>query len=412
MEEIKQRGMPMKRTIFSLFCLLCVCTIFLTGCWDQRELNTISLVMAWGIDKAKGKAEYRVSYQIVNPTEISGKTGAGRTTAFTVYSSTGSTIFEALRNAAEVTPRQLMISHTNIIIIGEELAKEGIQGILDFFERDDEGRLTSNMLIARDAKAEEVLKTLTPIEKVPALALKGKLDTMGKKLSKGYDVELDEVLRGVLRKGGGPVVSGVQLMKSEKSGSKESAIKGATPATVIRINGLGIFKGSKLVGWLNGEAARGMAIINNKLRGSAVSIDCKQKKRGLSIEARRAKTKIRTSIRNHLPTIHLFIKQEGSIGQVFCAIDLKKSKEIRKLEKEWAQETKKEVQKAITQAQKNQTDIFGFGEALERTNKKEWKKIEGEWKNLFAKATVQVHVEARIRRPGMRSIPYLFSETE
>lgn len=402
----------MKRKVFSLFCSLCVCILFLAGCWDQRELNTISLVMALGVDKAKGKAEYHVSYQVVNPTEISGKTGTGRTTPITVYSSSGSTVFEALRNAAEVTPRQLMFSHTNVIVIGEELAKEGIEGILDFFERDDEGRLTSNLLIARDTKAEEVLKTLTPIEKVPAFALKGKLNTMVTKLSKGYDVELDEVLRGVLQKGGGPVVTGVQLIKSAQSGSKESAIKGAKPAAVIRINGLGIFKEGKLVEWLNGESARGTAIINNKLRGSAVSIDCKQKKRGLSIEVRRAKTKIRTSIRNHIPTIRLFIKQEGSIGQIFCAIDLKKSKEIRKLEKEWAQETKKEVQKAITQAQKNQTDIFGFGEALERTNKKAWKKIEGKWGDIFAKATVQVHVEARIRRPGMRSIPYLFSETE
>lgn len=368
--------------------------------------------MALGIDKEKGKAEYRVSYQVVNPTEISGQTGTGRTTPVTVYSSSGATIFEALRNAAEVTPRQLMISHTNVIVIGEELAKEGIQGILDFFERDDEGRLTSNLLIARNVKAEEVLKTLTPIEKISALALKGKLETMNKKLSKGYNVELDEVIRGVLRKGGGPVVSGVQLIKSDQSGSKESAIKAATPATVIRINGLGIFKGGKLVGWLNGKAARGMAIINNELKGSAVSIDCKRNKKGLSIEVRRAKTKIRTSVRNNIPAIQLFIKQEGSIGQIFCAIDLKKSKEIRKLEKEWAQETKKEVQKTIAQAQKNQTDIFGFGEALERANKKEWKKIEGKWGDIFAKTAVEVHVETRIRRPGMRSIPYLFSETE
>lgn len=402
----------MKRTVFSLFSLLCICAVFLTGCWDQRELNTIALVMALGLDKTKGKEGYRVSYEVVNPTEISGKTGTGRTTPVTVYSSSGSTIFEALRNGAEVSPRQLMISHINLIVIGEELAKEGVHGILDFFERDDEGRLTSNLVIARDVKAEEVLKTLTPIEKIPALAIKGKLETMAKKLSKGYSIELDEVIREALRKGGGPAISGVQMLESGSSGSKESAIKATTPAAVIRLSGLAMFKQGKLVGWLNGETARGATIINNKLRGSAVSIGCKQKKRGLSIEVRRSKTKIKTSIRNHTPIIHLFVKQEGSIGQIFCAIDLKKSKEIRKLEKKWAQQTKKEVQNAISQAQKSQTDIFGFGEALERTNKQEWKKIEKNWGDIFATSKVEVHVEARIRRPGMRSIPYLFSETK
>ncbi|TWE04922.1 spore germination protein KC [Neobacillus bataviensis] len=401
----------MKRRVFSLFCLLCVCTAFLTGCWDQRELNKIALVMALGLDKTKGKEEYHVSYEVVNPTEISGKTGTGRTTPITVYSSSGSTIFEALRNGADESPRQLMISHTNVIIVGEELAKEGIHGILDFFERDDEGRLTSNLLIARNTKAEEVLKTLTPIEKVPALAIKGKLDTMVQKLSKGYSVELDEVIRGVLKKGGGPVISGVQLIEGAKSGSKESAIKTATPATVIKISGLGMLKGGKLVGWLNDGAARGAAVINNKLRGSSVSIDCKQNKNGLSIEVRRSKATIKTNIGNHIPTIQLFVKQEGSIGQIFCAIDLKKSKEIRKLEKKWAKETRKEVQKAIVQAQRKHTDIFGFGEALERANKQKWKEVEKDWGDIFAESKVEVHVETRIRRPGMRSIPYLF-ETE
>jgi spore germination protein KC len=404
--------MQMKRTVFSLFCLLIVCTIFLTGCWDERELNKIALVMAIGLDKTKGKEEYRVSYEVVNPTEISGKTGTGRTTPVTVYSSSGSTVFEALRNAAEVTPRQLMISHINIIVIGEDLAIEGIHGILDFFERDDEGRLTSNLLIAKDAKAVEVLKTLTPIDKVPAFAIKGKLDTMVQKLSKGYDIELDEVIRGALRKGGGPAISGVQLIKHAESGLKESDIKRTTPATIIKISGLAMFKHGKLVGWLNGETARGAAVINNKLRGSAVSIGCQQKKRGLSIEVRGSKTKIKASSRDRIPTIQLFVKQEGSIGHILCAIDLKKSKEIRKLEKKWAKETKKEVENAISQAQRNHTDIFGFGEALERTNKQEWKKIEKNWSNIFAKSKVEVHVETRIRRPGMRSIPYLFSETE
>ncbi|GAA3325362.1 hypothetical protein GCM10020331_056940 [Ectobacillus funiculus] len=109
-------------------------------------------------------------------------------------------------------------------------------------------------------------------------------------MSKGYSVELDEVIRGALRKGGGPVISGVELIGNAKSGAKASGIKKiTTPAAVIRISGLAMFKQGKLVGWLNGETARGTTVINNKLRGSAVTIGCKQKKRGLSIEVRRSK---------------------------------------------------------------------------------------------------------------------------
>ncbi|WP_052737986.1 hypothetical protein [Bacillus sp. SA1-12] len=45
---------------FSLFLLP------LTGCWDQKELEQISYVVAIGLDKAQGN-KVEVMYQIANP---------------------------------------------------------------------------------------------------------------------------------------------------------------------------------------------------------------------------------------------------------------------------------------------------------------------------------------------------------
>jgi spore germination protein KC len=52
--------------------------VLLSGCWNQRELNKIAIVMAMGVDKVEQTDNYRVSFQVVNPGAVaSGQTGWG-----------------------------------------------------------------------------------------------------------------------------------------------------------------------------------------------------------------------------------------------------------------------------------------------------------------------------------------------
>jgi spore germination protein KC len=61
-------------------------------------------------------------------------------------------------------------------------------------------------------------------------------------------------------------------------------------------------------------------------------------------------------------------------------------------------------------AQSEQSDIFGFGEAVHRTNAKAWEKMEKEWGKMFAESKVDVTVDAFLRRTGMRLKSYLSKE--
>src|SRR5690606_3089106 len=109
--------------------LLLIAILFLsslTGCWSRREVADLAIVVGLGIDKNE-EGEYVVSVQVINPSETATSTmGGGYTTAATTYSTSGKIVFEALRKLSKEAPRKLYLAHLRMIVIGEEVAKEGI----------------------------------------------------------------------------------------------------------------------------------------------------------------------------------------------------------------------------------------------------------------------------------------------
>ncbi|MFD1905513.1 hypothetical protein ACFSQ7_18020 [Paenibacillus rhizoplanae] len=150
---------------------IAVLVLPLGGCWNSRELNELAIVSGIGMDLVPETDEYRVTFQLVNPssTSTSNSPGSGKP-AIVVVSATDKTMFGALRRASKHVTRQLF-AHTQLIVLGEPLARDGINDIFDIFERSHELRLNSEVLVARGSDAASVLKLLTPVESLPALGL-------------------------------------------------------------------------------------------------------------------------------------------------------------------------------------------------------------------------------------------------
>lgn len=140
--------------------------LLLGGCWNKRELNELAIVTAVGVDKSDELVE--ISVQIVNPSQVaSNKATSFQVPVFT-YHAKGKSLFDAIRKLTTLTPRKPYYAHAQIIIIGEEMAKEGMNSILDLFQRDAEGRSEFNIIVTQESTAQEILSVLTPLEDVPA----------------------------------------------------------------------------------------------------------------------------------------------------------------------------------------------------------------------------------------------------
>lgn len=391
---------------------LFICLLFLTGCWDQNELDELSIVMGIGVSIDK-KGDLIVSYQVVNPTEVApGITGAGggKQPVFTVYEAKGRNFMEATRKATKQTSRRLFFAHARMLVFSEKLAKDNIYQALDMISRDPEVRSTIQVLIARDTTPSKILRTFTAIDKVTSDEVATILQISEKNWGENLQQDINEVLQSIINEGGEPLINGVRL-----NGDKELAVTAqnyevGNPAR-IQLSGMGVFKDGKLKGWIDGPEARGILWIKGKLNSSAITVPCKGNKVGYSIEVVRSNTELSANTKSNEPSININVFPEANIAEANCAVDLKAPSEIRKIEKSFNKAIEKEIHKTIEASKNLDSDVLGFGELLYRENPKKWRQVyKKNYEQIFPKLKVNVHVDSRIRRSGMRTSPFLFEE--
>ncbi|AOZ92205.1 Ger(x)C family spore germination protein [Paenibacillus crassostreae] len=390
------------RTIIYLVLLL-----LLTSCWNSRELNSVSIVSGIGIDKVPDKDEYRITFQVINPTAMATTIGASTGQApITIFSTNDQTIFGALRKTSKRATRQLFFAHTQLLVIGESMAKSGINDIFDLFERSHELRLNTAVLVSRGSDAESVLKTLLQMENLPGSGMVKKTTNSARVWGESRLASVFELINDI--SGNGEIViSGAKVIGDPEVGKKKSDLEQTDPETFITMSGLALFKNGKLTYWLDDAEARGTLWVQNKIKETSINIDSDDKEKAIAINIFRSNTIIKVEIVDGLPVLHVSIREQGSINEMKAYVDLSKRDEINKLEQEIEKETKNEVMQALQAAQRMKSDIFNFGNELKRTDPKAWETVEKDWANLFAQGELDVRVKANIHTTGMRLNPYL-----
>jgi spore germination protein KC len=390
-----------------LFILLIIC---LSGCWDSAELQDLSIVSGIGIDKGEDNVEnrYRATVQIIDPTQIAGGQQGGKvqSSPVTTMSATGSTLKEALRKISHKAPSELFFPHVQVMLIGEELAKEGILDLFDAFERDPHFRVLFPILIVRDHTAEDALKVTTSLKTIPSSKIVESLES-SKEIWGEYPVSrADQVIAKL--KEGNLGIAGIQINGDVEKGNKTTNMQQISQDTKIELKGLALMKDGKIKKWLENNRARGVMWITNELKRTVMSLDCPKKKDAIAIEIARANSDIKIEINNDKPVINLTINTEGSISETQCSLELNKNKTINELNKQLSIEIKEEVMSTLKSAQEEKSDIIGFGDYINIEDKQYWKKIEKKWEEeIFPETEINVHVHAAIRRTGMRVKSYI-----
>lgn len=383
----------MKKYVFVLLIL----SFLLTGCWDKRELNDLAITLAMGIDKVED--EYQVSAQVVVPSEVSMKGSTGSTTV-SLFTASGETVYEAIRRMTKVSPRKIYPGHLRMLVIGEELAKEGIGESLGILSRDWEFRPDFYIVIAKDKTATEILNVSTDIESIPANKIFNSLE-MSEKAWAGTDgITLSELIGDLISDGEEAVLTGIQLIGNQEIGSSKQNLETISPAAQLQYDNLAVFKEDKLVGWLTEEESRGYSDITNSVKSTVTPISCPNGGK-TTIEVIQFNSDVKGHINKGKPEVNISVKAEGNVGEVECKIDLTKPGTIDELEKIYEKELTEIINETIDTLQKQyKADIFGFGEAIHRSNPKEWNKMKENWDEEFSNLTVNVKVDMKLRLTG------------
>ncbi|SDZ67664.1 spore germination protein KC [Evansella caseinilytica] len=379
--------------ILSLKMIVCTFLIFnVTGCWSRQEVDSISIVMGIGLDIAENSEQVRFTAQVFKPVEQKegGREGGGGEVSFWNVESSGETVSSAVQSALHEAPRELYFSHNQIVIFGQNLAKNGILPHMDFFVREHSNRLTIQVLVAKN-QAGEILATPAHLEKMPALDMRDLIEAQTE-VSQSGTVNLKQIMTRLMSTTTAPIAP---LIEVSEQGSEQT----------VRLSGTAVFKKDKLVGELDQRETRGMLWVLGEVRRGVIEVACPESGGKVALITILSKPKVVPVEEHGKVKIIIDVKEEGILGSQSCPENFSSPEKNKQLEEMKADAIHQEIRKAITKAQELNADIFGFGDAVHRKYPKLWKQLEQDWDTIFPDMEIDLAVETIVRNEGRASEP-------
>ncbi|WP_168123888.1 Ger(x)C family spore germination protein [Paenibacillus sp. HB172176] len=382
--------------------IIFLCLALTTGCWSRRELNELLIVLGIAIDWEDG--QYLISFQVVNPGEISQqRSNSNGRPPGTLYQGRGKTVLEAARSLTAEAPRKVYMGHLQLYVISEEVARRGILEVVDSALRDNETRMDFNLIVARGMKANSILKLYTPMEKLPTYNMLESLQTSQKNWAPTIAVTMDEAMNKLSVYGDQLALTGIHLVGNDKLAESKHNVETFLPASRFRYTGIAAFKGEKLIGWLNEKESRGYTDVTNHLSSTSIELPCDEK-HYLGVEITSSDSKLKTSIDEQgMPKVEVQISSEANIVNNPCqSVDLSDPATIKRLEKESIDQINSNAQAVVKKAQEIKSDFLGFGSEFGKQHPAYWKTVEENWNTeSFLLCKVSYKIELHIRRTGL-----------
>lgn len=362
----------------------------LTGCYDYKELNSISILSATEINKIDD--EFIVSAQAVNP-QAPDKTSNAQA-PFIIYTGRGKTIQEAYRSIANESSKFLYLNHIQILIINEKIAKENLDEIVDYFMRSSAIRTEFYVLIGRD---DNILDIITPINDISSASIKESIENNLKYLGTTSDITFNELVSIMLDKNSEIVLPSIKLINDSKEGENIENTEETKVNTKYELSNLAIFKDDKLIGYLNEEQSKTYNILQNKINNTILTYEC-DKDKYMSVEIIDSQSSIDVSNKK----ANIEVKLSGNLNEYNCSKSLENKKTIEKIEKEFEQKLTESITKNINEVRTEyNSDIFGFLDNIYKKDYKTYKTIKNNWySSNYQSLELSVNVDLTIIAKG------------
>ncbi|GIO12988.1 spore germination protein KC [Cohnella xylanilytica] len=388
----------------------------LAGCWDRTELNELSITAATSFDRDED--QWVVSYQVVIPSAISGsmgnvKGGASQLPVI-VYSTHGPTIREAVFQSAFESPRKLFFSHNRVVVISDEVARQGLKPIIDVYFRNPDVRETVNVLIA-EGKARKIIEQLMQIQIIPGDGIFETMRTENRLYSALPSTNMYELAMELTSSARNAAIPEI-LISGSRPVTTSDQMNSTTLSSKIRLGRLALLKDGKLAGWLSQDEALGVSFLRNKVNQTVISFPCKASdpKLASSVQIKGSKTRIVPVKKGDSFRFRADIKAQGALLETNCGVDLEKPEVIRQMESQVRAQAIELIRRGFQATQKLQTDVVGFADAIHRRDPRAWHRLEKNWPAEYARVGLDIRFDFTIKRMGLsnKSFKKVFEQRE
>ncbi|HYH04863.1 MAG TPA: Ger(x)C family spore germination protein [Bacillota bacterium] len=431
-----------KKFLF-LLCLFYSC-ILLNGCWDRRELESLGLVQSLGLDMDPKTKQVTVTTMLAIPSKLGAGTqgggGGGDESSVEIISMPAPSIYEAFNLINTTINREITLQQNQNLIIGEELAKQGIRKFVDNLVRFREIRRTLLLFVCQ-GKAADIFQVQPKLEKNPAEYFN---DLVGQSVNNAMfpRVNLNEFMNNYeafAQENYAPLLaqytpeSAAEPKKTEPKpegseggdssqggggggGSGGEAQQGGKPAkaekpkpTAVRIIGTAVFRGDKMVGNLDIYESQILQLLTNHFKQSIITLEDPLKK-GYSVVVRLIGGKPTSQVKyksvNGIDRLLVKTSLEADLISIQSGINYTDPRKQTLLANQIARELQNRIRKVINKAQQDfKSDIFGLGIKVRNTmlTTEDWEIYH--WPDKFPQAQIDTRVKVAIRRVGVQFEP-------
>jgi Ger(x)C family germination protein len=358
--------------------ILIIMNLFLAGCWDQHQLVNKTFVNGISFDLTE-EGKIQATVRALN---IKGK-GGGQIDIQDelIYAERPSSVGLAI-DIDRTVAGEVDLSQAHILLIGDELAQNGINQLLEPFYRSRDSNITIKIAITK-GKAEEVIAT--EIEKSPIAFFILQTIEGAEKSSYLPAETISTVWTKILTPGKDMILPYLEKVEPERIG----------------IAGVALFHGDKFSGeTLSIEQSSLLLLMQDQLKDTsrmALILNQGQEERSISFITRKMKRNMEVIV--------------DKSGKITCRLDMslqievnsypqnfKEKMNIKKVEKDLSVELTKQAREIITTILQANCDALGIGLKISSKHPDLWKKIN--WDEEYKNVQIEPKVNVKIIKTG------------
>lgn len=384
--------MKIKLIISFLFIFL------LTGCWNYKELNQLAISTAIAVDKAEdGKYEVSVLISNAKKSQVSSKEGESQTI---VYTDTGNTISEAIRNINLQLSKDVYIGHLTVIIIHEDIAKEGMYPILDYFLRDPESVKRFFLIIARETKASDIIATLSPLESFPSQNIYFNIKSSTNSQAISPSVTFSKFVENIIKEGIEPTTPSIIALGNVEDAQNSDSLQESKPEATLKLGTVAIFYDDKLLGYANEKESRGINVINNKVTSTSATFEYKDNY--ITVNVTGIKVKHEIEMIDNKPVVTIVFSSDAAIRELEGVEYVDDVDVIKDIEEAIENNVKNVIKQALDCTQKKfKSDVFGFGNLIYKKYPDYFKNLNKDWSTeVFPDLEIKIEVDVKLHTKG------------
>lgn len=404
-----------------LIIIVLLLNLFLTGCYDAREVDDEIYAISIGIDMG---VDNKIRMTIQYPTYRGGIVSQQSVTSQSENAQEGSnvhtlecpSIIEGIDMLGMAVSRRVSLMHTKLLVFSEEIAKTGVGPYVSALQRFREGRNTMAVVVARNVTAAEFIEenksniggTISKATELMFLQAKYNNYFPYVQFRDFYQAILSPYKQAIAIYGGVNDFNklGKEKVKNPLLLTKDGFMPGELPRQGVakrEYAGAAVFDSDRMVGALDSyEIKYYLMIIGRFSKGAMTFEDPDNPEMAVVLDIRNSRMpRIKAYLKNEKSVIDVTVPLEADIVSIQSRSNYENSKGMYMLNSYTEQLIEEDMKKLIKKTQKEyRADIFGFGRymAANFATIQEFENLN--WLSHYCETEININVTVDIRRSG------------